>query len=183
MVYRIIVRVLSFSIGNIKLLLVKFFHFGRFKYCLGDRISLFSSIGVLNGGRLKIGKKCVLNPNTVISAIGGLVVLGDNCFVNRNCQIVAHESIRIGNNVMIGPNVVILDHDHKVEDGHIEKRDYVTKEIVIGKDVWIGANCVILKGVTIGDGAVVAAGTIVTHDCPAHSLVVQKRKTEILKIG
>ena len=29
----------------------------------------------------------------------------------------------------------------------------------------------ILKGVKIGDGAVVAAGAIVTHDVPAHTMV------------
>ena len=29
----------------------------------------------------------------------------------------------------------------------------------------------ILKGVTIGDGAVIAAGAVVTHDVPPHTLV------------
>ena len=42
---------------------------------------------------------------------------------------------------------------------------------MIGDHVWIGARAVVLKGVTIGDGAVIAAGAVVTHDVPAHTLV------------
>jgi acetyltransferase-like isoleucine patch superfamily enzyme len=37
--------------------------------------------------------------------------------------------------------------------------------------VWIGNKSIILKGVTIGTGAVVAAGSVVTRDVPAHTLV------------
>ena len=34
-----------------------------------------------------------------------------------------------------------------------------------------GARSIIIKGVTIGDGAVIAAGAVVTHDVPPHTLV------------
>ena len=43
--------------------------------------------------------------------------------------------------------------------------------IKIGNDVWIGARAVIIDGVSIGDGAIVAAGSIVTKDVPAYSVV------------
>ena len=43
--------------------------------------------------------------------------------------------------------------------------------MVIGSHVWIGCNVLILKGVTVGDGAVIAAGSVVTKDVPAASLV------------
>ncbi|MCC1498218.1 CatB-related O-acetyltransferase [Alcanivorax sp. 1008] len=43
--------------------------------------------------------------------------------------------------------------------------------IVIGNDVWIGAGSKILSGVRVGDGAIIGAGTIVTRDVPAFSVV------------
>ncbi|MBC7648989.1 MAG: CatB-related O-acetyltransferase [Vitreoscilla sp.] len=41
----------------------------------------------------------------------------------------------------------------------------------IGHDVWIGSGVIVLRGVTIGDGAVVAAGSVVTRDVDAYSVV------------
>lgn len=43
--------------------------------------------------------------------------------------------------------------------------------VQIGSHAWIGFNSIILKGVTIGDRSVVAAGSVVTHDVPADTLV------------
>jgi acetyltransferase-like isoleucine patch superfamily enzyme len=37
--------------------------------------------------------------------------------------------------------------------------------------VWIGANSTILPGVTIGENAIVAAGSVVTKDVPANTIV------------
>lgn len=36
---------------------------------------------------------------------------------------------------------------------------------------WVGFNVIILKGVTIGEGAIVAAGSVVTKDVPAFTVV------------
>lgn len=45
------------------------------------------------------------------------------------------------------------------------------KPVNIGNDVWIGNNVIILKGVCVGDRAIVGAGSIVTKDVPADSVV------------
>ena len=42
---------------------------------------------------------------------------------------------------------------------------------VLGDRVFIGANAVVLMGVTIGDGAVVGAGSVVSSDVPAGTVV------------
>ena len=51
----------------------------------------------------------------------------------------------------------------------IKRKDYF--ETHIGNDVWIGANVIILPGVTINDHSVIAAGSIVTKDVEAYSIV------------
>lgn len=38
-------------------------------------------------------------------------------------------------------------------------------------NVFIGARSIVMKGVTIGDGAVVGAGSVVTKDVPANTIV------------
>ncbi|MBI5891608.1 MAG: hypothetical protein HZB47_13225 [Nitrosomonadales bacterium] len=43
--------------------------------------------------------------------------------------------------------------------------------VSIGKDAWLGANVIILPGRTIGDGAVVGAGSVVTKDVAAYTVV------------
>lgn len=43
--------------------------------------------------------------------------------------------------------------------------------VTIGHDVWIGHSAVIMPGVSIGNGAVVGAGSIVTKDVPAYTIV------------
>ncbi|WP_369813950.1 DapH/DapD/GlmU-related protein [Flavobacterium sp. KJJ] len=46
-----------------------------------------------------------------------------------------------------------------------------SKPIKICSNAWIGMNCIILKGVTIGEGAIVGAGSVVTKDVPAWTVV------------
>jgi acetyltransferase-like isoleucine patch superfamily enzyme len=50
--------------------------------------------------------------------------------------------------------------------------DIQSGPIVIEDDVWIGFGASILGSVHVGRGAVIGAGTIVTKDVPAYSLVV-----------
>ena len=121
------------------------------------------------------GKKVAISRGDYISSVNGIIKIDDNCFVNRNSCIVAHQKITIGSNTTIGPGTYIYDHDHNGQGG------YVTSPITIGKDVWIGANCVILKGVTIGSGAIIGAGTVVSKDIPGNHIVYQKRESIFLK--
>lgn len=118
--------------------------------------------------KIILGKKCAIRSNTEVAATNATIILGDKVFVNKNCMIVSHEQITIGDNTSIGPNVCIYDHDH---DG---KGGYLTSPVFIGKNVWIGAGCVILKGVSIGDNAVIGAGTIITKNVNENLVVFQK---------
>lgn len=104
------------------------------------------------------------------------IEIGGNIFINRNCYIVAYDSIIFGTGVTIGPSTCIVDHDH---DKNVRGK-MSTSPIVIGNNVWIGANCVILKGVQIGDNATIASGSVVFKDVPANSTFVQKRVNTLI---
>ena len=141
----------------------------KFTYRIKSLISPFSSLRTFGKGRIYFGNKLEIRPNTELTARNGDIKIGNNCFINRNCMIVAHESITIEDNVTIGPGTVIYDHDH---DG---KGGYDSKPVKIESGAWIGANVVILRGTTIGANSVVAAGSVVINDVSPNTVFVQKR--------
>lgn len=115
---------------------------------------------------IQVGKKSIVRKNTELSVTHGQIIIGDNCFINRNCMIVAHELIQIDDGTTIGPGTYIYDHDHNKEGN-----GYISRPVLIGKNVWIGAGCIILKGVHIGDRAIIGAGTTITKNVPKDTLV------------
>lgn len=118
------------------------------------KLTVHGSFDIYSGGYITVESNAEL-------------VLGSG-FINNNGKISCFKKIEIGDDVKISEGVTIRDSDnHKI----IREGFETTKPIKIGNHVWIGLNAVILKGVTIGDGAVIAAGSIVTKDVPAHTLV------------
>lgn len=98
------------------------------------------------------------------------IIIGDNCYFNRNCSLTSMKEIKIGNNCMIGNNVVIIDHNHYYDKSGIYGKKYEINSVNIGNNVWIGANSVILPNVTIGEGSIIAAGAVVTKDIPSNEI-------------
>ena len=87
--------------------------------------------------------------------------------------------ITIGNDVTMSIRVTVMAHDASTK-----KTLGYTKvgQVHIGNHVFIGANTTILPGVTIGDYAVIGAGSIVTHDVPARTVVAGVPAKEICSV-
>ncbi|QKE72898.1 sugar O-acetyltransferase [Arthrobacter citreus] len=102
--------------------------------------------------------------------LGYNIHVGDNFYAGFNCTILDMAEVRIGKNCMIGPNVGIYTAGHSIEPKDRNKSGYAIP-IRIGDDVWIGGSCTILPGITIGDNSIVAAGSVVTKDVPANTVV------------
>ncbi len=120
-------------------------------------------------GSVTLGRKVHLYEGVRIDlhSRAARVSIGALTFINRRSEIIAVDSVSIGERCAISWDVSITD-----TDGHqLSHVDTSTAPVTIGNHVWIGARATILKGVTIGDGAVIAAGSIVTRDVPAHTLV------------
>lgn len=119
-----------------------------------------------NNSSFTVKDKLKLRPGVRFEIEDGANLVIDECTINYDTKIYCFNNIEIGKNVIISENCIIRDSDnHKINDKE------VSKPITIGNNVWIGMNCIILKGVKIGNGAVIAAGSIVTKDIPANSLV------------
>ncbi|ELC8386914.1 CatB-related O-acetyltransferase [Clostridium perfringens] len=93
-----------------------------------------------------------------------------------------NEGLIIGDYVSIANDVkFILGGNHrydtlstypfKVKLGIESIEAYSNGKIFVEDDVWIGMNSIIMSGVKIGKGAVIAAGSVVTRDIEAYSIV------------
>ncbi|NMO76999.1 sugar O-acetyltransferase [Niallia alba] len=102
--------------------------------------------------------------------LGYNIHVGDNFYAGYNWTILDMAEVRIGHNCMIGPNVGIYTAGHSIEPKNRNSSGYAIP-ITIGNDVWIGGSCVILAGVSIGDNSIIAAGSIVTKNVPANTIV------------
>jgi acetyltransferase-like isoleucine patch superfamily enzyme len=98
----------------------------------------------------------------------GSLVLGERVFINTGATVVAVHSIVVGDDCLIGDLVAIFDSDHHQLE---PSRPTRVAPVRLGANVWVGRSATILPGVTIGDHAVIAAGSIVTSDVPARTLV------------
>jgi acetyltransferase-like isoleucine patch superfamily enzyme len=128
---------------------------------------------------------------------GGKIELGSYCYVGENTRIWSALNIAIGDRVLISHNSNIFDNDtHPIdaklrhehfrlitESGHPSTLALNERAVVIQDDVLVGCNTVVLKGVTIGEGAIVGAGSVVTRDVPAWTIVAGNPARVIREIG
>lgn len=110
------------------------------------------------------------------------ITIGDNFYIGRYSQI---ECDAINwNNVLGANNVAFVGrYDHHYEQhgvlirlaSQIRDKDYSWKglesKVIIEDDVWIGFGAIIMSGVKISKGSIVAAGSVVTKDITAYSIV------------
>ncbi|WP_028592410.1 sugar O-acetyltransferase [Paenibacillus massiliensis] len=102
--------------------------------------------------------------------LGYNIHVGRNFYAGYNCTILDMAEVRIGDDCMIAPNVGIYTAGHSIDPKNRNKSGYGLS-ITIGNRVWIGGHCAILPGVTIGDNSIIAAGSIVTKDVSANTIV------------
>ena len=147
-----------------------------------------------NGGvnHIVIGKRSIVGGCFIFESDLGFVKIGEHSYIGCS-TFISRTSITVGNNVTIAWGCTIYDHDSHSLDYKERRKDISdelddirngrnfiahknwdvvnSKPITICNDAWIGMNCIILKGVTIGEGAIVGAGSVVTKDVPAWTVV------------
>lgn len=111
-----------------------------------------------------IGENCVLGQNVMVA---NNVVIGDGVKIQNNVSV--YDGVVIENDAFVGPSVVFTNV--KAPRSFVNGKEKFLKTN-IGKGVTIGANATIICGVSIGKYAIIGAGTVVTKNIKAHSLVV-----------
>lgn len=112
----------------------------------------------------RIGKDCVLGQNVNVA---NDVVVGDRCKIQNNVSL--YEGVTLEDEVFCGPSCVFTNDF--MPRAHSELGWQVSPTLV-KRGASIGANATIVCGNTIGEYALIGSGAVVTHDVPAHALMV-----------
>lgn len=147
------------------------------------------------GCYLSIGEQSLVRSQIALECAGASLLIGDRTFVGRGLISVA-ERVEIGSDVMISWGVTIADHNshslrfsERMQDvanwmqGRKDWASVKKKGVTIHDKAWIGFNVIVLKGVTIGEGAIIGAGSLVTRDVPAWTVVAGNPARVIREIG
>jgi acetyltransferase-like isoleucine patch superfamily enzyme len=124
----------------------------------------------LDSGRLEVGEGTLLEPGCWLT-LGpeGRIRIGRGCFLNKNTMLAAGELVEIGDHVMFANNCFVGDADHRYDDPDqpVTWQGFVNRGPVrIGDNCWFGVGCVVTGGVQIGERCVVGANSVVTQDLP-----------------
>jgi acetyltransferase-like isoleucine patch superfamily enzyme len=140
--------------------------------CITDDVKL--------GKNVKLSKfinlyGCTIGDNT---KIGAFVEVQKNAHIGSNCKISSHtficEGVTIEDGVFIGHGVMFINdtYPRATVNGTLQtEADWSVEPTLVKKGASIGSNCTILSHVTIGENAIIGAGSVVTKDVPAGTIV------------
>jgi len=113
------------------------------------------------------------------SKVGAFVEIQKNAKIGKNVKISSHsficEGVTIEDDVFVGHNVSFINDKYprstKQAGGLQTQDDWKVISTLVKKGASIGTSSTILCGVTIGENAIVGAGSVVTKDVPADTIV------------
>ena len=111
--------------------------------------------------------------------IGAFVEIQKNAKVGKRCKISSHtficEGVTIEDNVFIGHGVTFVNDCYPratTAEGELQnEQDWKVEKTLVKKGASIGSGATILSDVVIGENAIVGAGSVVTKDVPADTIV------------
>ena len=127
---------------------------------IGDNFQTGQGVSIREDNN--IGDNVHIGTNSVLEFCNKI---GNNVRIHTGCFL---EMVTIEDNVFIGPNVVFTDDPHPMNCPRYKE---CLGGPIIKQLARIGANSTILPGVVVGRNSLVGAGSVVTHDVPANSVV------------
>jgi acetyltransferase-like isoleucine patch superfamily enzyme len=111
--------------------------------------------------------------------IGAFVEIQKHAAVGKRCKISSHtficEGVTIHDHVFIGHGVTFINDSYPratTEDGQLQtEKDWKVEPTQVREGASIGSGATILCNVVIGEHSIVGAGSVVTRDVPAYTVV------------
>ena len=113
------------------------------------------------------------------SKIGTFVEIQKGVTIGQNVKVSSHsficEGVTIEDGVFIGHHVCFINDRYpravNPDGSRQTEADWAVISTLVKRGASIGSNATILCGVTIGENAIVGAGSVVTKDVPADTVV------------
>lgn len=140
---------------------------------ISDDVKLGSDVKIFNFVNLY---GCEIGDNT---KIGCFVEIQKNAKVGANCKISSHsficEGVTLEDEVFIGHGVTFTNDIYPRAtraDGALQTdSDWDCVTTLVKRGASIGSGATLLCGITVGENAIVGAGSVVTKNVPANSIV------------
>ncbi len=144
---------------------------------LGENVQIYNFVNLYG---------CEIGDQT---RIGAFVEIQKNARVGKHCKISSHtficEGVFIEDEVFVGHGVMFINDSfpRATAGGRLQtEADWAVEPIVVKKGASIGSNATILANVTIGERAIIGAGSVVTRDVPADTIVAGNPARVLRKI-
>jgi acetyltransferase-like isoleucine patch superfamily enzyme len=134
---------------------------------VGENVKIFNFVNAYG---------CSIGDN---SKVGAFVEIQKGATIGKNCKISSHsficEGVHIGDNVFIGHNVTFINDKFPRstnEDGSVQtEADWACIETFIEEGASVGSSATLLCGITVGKRAIIGAGSVVTKNVAANTIV------------
>jgi len=146
---------------------------------LGEGVKIFDFVNLYG---------CKVGDNT---KIGTFVEIQRGSRIGRSCKISSHtficEGVTIEDGVFVGHNVTFTNDRFPratADDGRLQTEDdWTCVPTIVKQGASIGSSTTLLCGITVGENAVVGAGSVVTRDVPADTVVAGNPARILRKIN
>ena len=138
---------------------------------IGEGTAVWDGVHIRRGAR--IGRDCIVGEKTYLA---GDVRVGD--LVKLNACVYVCAGVEIEDGVMVAAHTVFTNDrlpratDPELRALRTSEPTATTLTTRVRRGASIGANCTIGPGLELGEFCMVGMGSAVTHDVPAHALVV-----------
>ncbi|MBD2744351.1 acyltransferase [Coleofasciculus sp. FACHB-1120] len=139
-------------------------NYDRDSIVLGDNTHIEGQLMTFPGGKIKVGNFCYLAQGSRIWS-DTLIEIKDRTIIAHNVNIFDNQTHPID------PVARHQQFVHIIHKGFPKDLNLNGKPVIIEEDVWIACNSIILRGVTIGKCSIIGAGSVVTKDVPAWTIV------------
>ena len=133
---------------------------------MGNNVQIFDFVNMYD---------CEIGDN---SRVGAFVEVQRGVRIGKNVKISTHtficEGVTIEDDVFVGHNVSFINdrYPRATVVGKLQTaQDWECIPTLVKRGASIGTSATILCGVTIGENAIVGAGSVVTKDVPANTIV------------
>ena len=145
---------------------------------IGEGVKIFNHVNLYG---------CTIGDN---SKVGTFVEIQKNAFIGANCKISSHsfvcEGVTIEDDVFVGHNVTFINdrfpRSTNPEGALQTEEDWHCEITLVKKGASIGSSTTLLCGVTVGENAIIGAGSVVTKDVPANTIVAGNPARVLRKI-
>ena len=130
---------------------------------------------------VKIGKNCNIGSHSFLEKD---IEIGDRVTIKNGSKLFS--SMKIEDDVFIGPNVTFTNDRYPRSIRNKNKKILKFPQTVICKGASVGGGSTILPGIKIGKKSIIGAGSIITKDVKAGSIIYgeqAKHKRDIKKIN